>query len=92
MRSPELVELVRKDPNLPPVAVIDRRPMTTGKKIFFAIIALAAAVAWAIVAFVRGEDVKASYFVVAAVGTYIIAYRFYARLPTGSRDNILRLT
>jgi carbon starvation protein len=80
VRSPELVELVRTDPDRPPVAVVDRRPMTTGKRILFAVIALLAATAWALVAFVRGENVNGAYFVVAAVGTYVIAYRFYARL------------
>ncbi|MFI9485073.1 carbon starvation CstA family protein [Promicromonospora sp. NPDC052451] len=80
MRSPEHVELVRNDPDLPPVAVIDRRPMTTGKKLVFAAIGLLAAIAWALVAFARGESVNGAYFVVAAVGTYVIAYRFYARL------------
>ncbi|PUB28952.1 carbon starvation protein [Promicromonospora sp. AC04] len=80
MRSPEHVELVRNNPDLPPVAVIDRRPMTTGKKLIFAAIGLVAAIAWALVAFVRGESVNGAYFVVAAVGTYVIAYRFYARL------------
>ncbi|WP_242503983.1 carbon starvation CstA family protein [Promicromonospora panici] len=54
--------------------------MTTGKKLTFAAIGIVAAVAWALVAFVRGEDVNGAYFVVAAVGTYIVAYRFYARL------------
>ena len=80
MRSPEHVELVRTNPDLPPVAIIDRRPMTTGKKLIFAAIGLVAAIAWALVAFVRGESVNGAYFVVAAVGTYVIAYRFYARL------------
>jgi carbon starvation protein len=80
VRSPEHVELVRNDPDLPPVAVIDRRPMTTGKKLTFAAIGIVAAVAWALVAFVRGEAVNGAYFVVAAVGTYVVAYRFYARL------------
>ena len=80
MRSPEHVELVRNNPDLPPVAVIDRRPMTPGKKLIFAVIGLVTAVAWALVAFVRGEAVNGAYFVVAAVGTYVIAYRFYARL------------
>ncbi|WP_127131288.1 carbon starvation CstA family protein [Georgenia sp. SYP-B2076] len=74
------VDVVRTDPARPPVAVIDRTPMTPRKKILFAVIALVAAVAWAIIAFVRGEEVNARWFVVAAVGTYIIGYRFYARL------------
>ncbi|WP_448072859.1 carbon starvation CstA family protein [Georgenia yuyongxinii] len=77
---PDTVELVRTDPARPPVAVIDRSPMTTGKKMVFAAIALVAAVAWAIIAFVRGEEVNARWFVIAAIGTYIIGYRFYARL------------
>jgi carbon starvation protein len=80
VRSPEHVELVRNDPDLPPVAVIDRRPMTTGKKLIFAAIGVVAAIAWALIAFVRGESVNGAYFVVAAVGTYVVAYRFYARL------------
>ncbi|QAY63918.1 carbon starvation protein A [Xylanimonas allomyrinae] len=80
MRSPELVELVRTDPDRPPVAVVDRRPMTPGKRVLFAVIAVVAAVAWALIAILRGEDVNAAYFVLAAVGTYVIAYRFYARL------------
>ncbi|MFD7021478.1 carbon starvation CstA family protein [Promicromonospora sukumoe] len=54
--------------------------MTPGKKLVFAVIGVVAAVAWALVAFVRGESVNGAYFVVAAVGTYVIAYRFYARL------------
>ncbi|MEV0893210.1 carbon starvation CstA family protein [Promicromonospora sp. NPDC050262] len=54
--------------------------MTTSKKLIFAAIGLVTAIAWALVAFVRGESVNGAYFVVAAVGTYVIAYRFYARL------------
>ncbi len=36
--------------------------------------------AWTIIAFVRGETVNAVWFVVAAICTYVIGYRFYARL------------
>ncbi|MET9201977.1 carbon starvation CstA family protein [Gordonia sp. NPDC003585] len=74
------IEYVTTDPDQPPVAIIDRSPMTTGKKILFAVIGLLGAVAWAIVAFVRGESVNAVWFVVAALCTYVVAYRFYARL------------
>ncbi|MEP9394334.1 carbon starvation CstA family protein [Gordonia sp. VNQ95] len=74
------VEFVKNDPDLPPVAIIDRTPMTTPKKILFAIIGLLGAVAWALIAFIRGENVNAVWFVVAAVATYVIAYRFYARM------------
>jgi len=37
-------------------------------------------VAWAVIAFVRGETVNAVWFVLAAICTYVIAHRFYARL------------
>ena len=74
------VTYIRTDPELPPVAVIDRSPITTRHKIIFGIIALLGAVAWAIIAFLRGETVNAVWFVIAAICTYIIGYRFYARL------------
>src|SRR5262249_13775796 len=38
------------------------------------------AVAWAIIAFFRGETVNAVWFVIAAICTYVVAFRFYARL------------
>ncbi|OBH03614.1 carbon starvation protein CstA [Mycobacterium sp. E2699] len=74
------VSYIRTHEHLPPVAIIDRSPITTRHKIVFAVIALVGAVAWAIIAFARGETVNAVWFVVAAICTYIIAYRFYARL------------
>src|ERR1700731_1132384 len=70
----------RPDPDLPPVAVIARPPTPPRHKIIFGIIALLGAVAWAIIAFFRGETVNAVWFVIAAICTYIIGYRFYARL------------
>jgi carbon starvation protein len=54
--------------------------MTPAKRIIFAVIGLVTATAWALVCFARGEHLNGAYFVIAAVGTYIIAYRFYARL------------
>jgi carbon starvation protein len=71
---------IHTDTNLPPVAVIDHSPIGTGHKIFFGVIAIVGAVAWAIIAFVRGEAVNAVWLVVAAICTYVIGYRFYARL------------
>ncbi len=68
------------DADLPPVAVIDRSPIRTGHKVIFGVIAVLGAVAWAIIAFARGETVNAVWFVVAAICTYVIGYRFYARL------------
>ncbi|MBF6436813.1 carbon starvation CstA family protein [Nocardia cyriacigeorgica] len=74
------IEYLRTDPDLPPVGVIDRSPMTPAKKAIFAGIAILGAVAWTILAIARGESVNAVWIVIAAVSTYIIAYRFYARL------------
>ena len=74
------VSYIHTDTDLPPVAIVDRSPITVRHRIVFGIIALIGAIAWAIIAFARGETVNAVWFVVAAICTYIIAYRFYARL------------
>jgi carbon starvation protein len=74
------ITYIRTDPDLPPVAIIDRSPITTKHKIVFGVIALLGAIAWAMIAFFRGETVNAVWFVIAAVCTYLIGYRFYARL------------
>lgn len=74
------VTFVRTDRDLPPVAVIDRTPMGGRQKLTFAVVALIGAIAWAVIAFVRGETVNAVWFVLAAVCTYVIGFRFYARL------------
>ncbi|WIM88110.1 carbon starvation CstA family protein [Candidatus Mycobacterium wuenschmannii] len=71
---------VHTDADLPPVAIIDRSPIGTRHKILFGLIAVVGAAAWAMIAFVRGESVNAVWFVVAAICTYVIGYRFYARL------------
>ncbi|CAM3022175.1 carbon starvation protein A [Lactococcus hircilactis] len=46
--------------------------------IIWIIIALLGAIAWSIIAVSRGETINAIWFVIAAVCSYIIAYRFYA--------------
>jgi carbon starvation protein len=74
------ITYVRTDKDLPPVAIIDRSSITTKHKIIFAIIAVLGAIAWAAIAFFRGETVNAVWFVIAAICTYMIGYRFYARL------------
>ncbi|OBG61289.1 MULTISPECIES: carbon starvation CstA family protein [unclassified Mycobacterium] len=74
------VRYIHTDEQLPPVAIVDRSPITLRHKVMFAVIAVVGAVAWAIIAFARGETVNAVWFVVAAICTYIIGFRFYARL------------
>ncbi|KWX66177.1 carbon starvation CstA family protein [Mycobacterium sp. NAZ190054] len=74
------ITYVRTDKDLPPVAIIDRSPITVKHKIIFTVVALLGATAWAIIAFFRGETVNAVWFVIAAICTYVIGFRFYARL------------
>ena len=74
------VTFVRTDRNLPPVAIIDRSPITTRHKLIFGAVAVLGALAWAVIAFLRGETVNAVWFVIAAICTYVIGFRFYARL------------
>ncbi|MBE1547045.1 carbon starvation protein [Mycobacterium sp. OAS707] len=74
------ITYIRTDKDLPPVAIIDRSPITTRHKIVFGVIALLGAIAWAMIAFFRGETVNAVWFVIAAICTYVIGFRFYARL------------
>ncbi|BDT95926.1 MULTISPECIES: carbon starvation CstA family protein [Nocardia] len=73
------IEYLRTDPDLPPVGVVDKSPITPAKKLIFAGIAALGAIAWAVLAISRGESVNAVWIVIAAVCTYVIAYRFYAR-------------
>ncbi|OBG24356.1 carbon starvation protein CstA [Mycolicibacterium celeriflavum] len=74
------VTYVRTDKDLPPVAIIDRSPITARHRIVFGLIAVLGALAWAVIAFFRGETVNAVWFVIAAICTYVIGFRFYARL------------
>ncbi|HEU5041771.1 MAG TPA: carbon starvation CstA family protein, partial [Gemmatimonadales bacterium] len=48
-------------------------------KIAWAVLALAGAAAWGVLALSRGETISAAWLVLAAVGTYLVAYRFYSR-------------
>ena len=57
------------DPDLPPVAVLDRSPIGLRHKLVFAAIAAAGALAWAFIAGARGETVNAVWFVIAALCT-----------------------
>ena len=74
------VAYIRTDDDLPPVAIVDRSPIGVRHKIVFAVIAVVGAAAWAVIAFARGETVNAVWLVVAAICTYVIGFRFYARL------------
>jgi carbon starvation protein len=49
------------------------------KKIGWLLLAAAGAIAWGVLALHRGETISAAWLVLAAVGTYLLAYRFYSR-------------
>ena len=48
-------------------------------RIAWGLLALAGAAGWGVLALHRGETVNAAWLVLAAVGTYLIGYRFYSR-------------
>ncbi|PQZ98613.1 carbon starvation protein A [Arthrobacter sp. MYb224] len=64
--DPEIVE--REDKRWTPLRIA-----------VWVVIALIGGVAWSMLAFSRGETINAIWFVFAAVATYLIAYRFYAK-------------
>ncbi|HXI19682.1 MAG TPA: carbon starvation CstA family protein [Gemmatimonadales bacterium] len=53
------------------------------------LVALAGAAGWARLALARGETISAAWLVIAAVGTYLVAYRFYSRFIA---DRVFGLT
>ncbi|MFX4271953.1 carbon starvation CstA family protein [Propionibacteriaceae bacterium Y1685] len=58
----------------------EQRRWTPKKIITWGLIGLLGAVAWAMIAIVRGESINAIWFVFAAVCSYLIAYRFYSKV------------
>ncbi|MGW1682184.1 carbon starvation CstA family protein [Saccharopolyspora sp. NPDC002376] len=63
----------------PPVEADDKPHWTPVRIAIWIAIALIGAVAWSILAVSRDEPVNAVWFVFAALASYAIAYRFYAR-------------
>ena len=47
--------------------------------VVWTLVAVVGAISWGVVALVRGEDISALWLLAAALGSYAIAYRFYAR-------------
>ncbi len=59
-----------------------RTKSRTRSIVIWTLVALIGAVAWGVIALVRGEQISAAWLIAAAVGSYAIAYRFYARFIT----------
>jgi carbon starvation protein len=49
------------------------------RAIIWVLVSAVGAAAWAMLALSRGETINAAWLVLAAVGTYLVAYRFYSR-------------
>ncbi|MGW0709765.1 carbon starvation CstA family protein [Streptomyces sp. NPDC002643] len=57
-----------------------RTPRMSPKSLaIWSAVALVGAIGWAVLALSRGEEISAVWLVVAALGSYAIAYRFYSR-------------
>ncbi|GAA4089221.1 carbon starvation CstA family protein [Streptomyces shaanxiensis] len=57
----------------------DKSRMSPKSVALWIAVALVGALAWAVLALSRGEEISAVWLVVAALGSYAIAYRFYSR-------------
>ncbi|MHA6792735.1 carbon starvation CstA family protein [Pseudonocardia bannensis] len=60
--------------------VLEARPRINPRSVLiWSTVAIIGAVAWGVLALSRGEEISAIWLVAAALGSYAIAYRFYAR-------------
>ncbi|MFG2347986.1 carbon starvation CstA family protein [Streptomyces phaeochromogenes] len=76
MPTSVMPESGRPAPEEPPPA---RSRMTPRSMLLWAAVALVGAIGWGVLALARGEEISAVWLVVAALGSYAIAYRFYSR-------------
>lgn len=76
MPTSVMPESGRPAPEEPPPA---RSRMTPRSMLLWAAVALIGAIGWGVLALARGEEISAVWLVVAALGSYAIAYRFYSR-------------
>ncbi|WP_328772090.1 carbon starvation CstA family protein [Streptomyces sp. NBC_00286] len=66
-------------PESPPPSGSARPRMTPRSILLWTAVALVGAVCWGVLALSRGEEISAVWLVLAALGSYAIAYRFYSR-------------
>ena len=59
------------------------------KTLLWVLVGMVGAVSWGVLALHRGETISAAWLVLAAVGTYLVAYRFYSRFLA---DQVFGLT
>ncbi|MCH4853409.1 carbon starvation protein A [Bifidobacterium pseudolongum] len=73
----EEARIIRNSSGLP-VGIKPKMVWTWPKALLWAAIAIVCALAWSVLAIARGEQISAIWFVVVALSSYAIAYRFYA--------------
>ena len=76
--TPDEAERVIRNSKGLPVGVRPKMVWTWKKALLWAAIAIVCACGWAILAVSRGERISAIWFLVVALSSYAIAYRFYA--------------
>lgn len=67
-----------RDGNGLPVGIRPKMVWTWKKAVAWAFVAIVCAVGWTVLAVARGEQISAIWFIVVALCSYAIAYRFYA--------------
>ena len=73
----EAERVIRNSKGLP-VGVKPKMVWTWPKAIIWAVVAIVCAIGWSVLAVSRGEEISAIWFIVVALCSYAIAYRFYA--------------
>ncbi|RYQ67102.1 carbon starvation CstA family protein [Bifidobacterium pseudolongum] len=73
----EEARIIRNSSGLP-VGIKPKMVWTWPKALLWVTIAIVCALAWSVLAIARGEQISAIWFVVVALSSYAIAYRFYA--------------
>ena len=73
----EAERVIRNSKGLP-VGVKPKMVWTWKKALLWALVAIVGACGWAVLAVSRGEQISAIWFIVVALCSYAIAYRFYA--------------
>lgn len=76
--SAEDEELIIRNKDGVPVGVKPRTTWTWQKILLWVVVTALGVIGWWMLAIVRGEEVNAIWFVITAVCTYAIGYRFYA--------------
>ncbi len=76
--TPEEEKLIIRNKHGVPVGVKPHTRWTPWKIVVWVIITALGVLGWTMLAIVRGENVNTIWFVITAVATYAIAYRFYA--------------